>query len=454
MYQHMLPEVRKVAVIGAGPGGLAAARALKEEGDFETITVFERTKHVGGTWNYSRKVDTDIKVPSLNALEIEPPYKQKPFISPIYTDLHVNLPKTIMSFRDYPFSDDLPLFPRHNDVLKYLEDFAEHFNLLDMIQFERVVERIEPLEEHGWRVTTSCGKKKIGAPHKQQDEDAETTLEGKQDIRTEEYDAVIVATGHYQVPYIPDIPGLREFTKKHRVLHTCAYRSAKTFFTKGERVVVVGSGSSAADVVRESKHYGCDVYHSIRSETGFSKAGTEGVQIYPEIEKIRSPNTVVFEDGQKVENVDVIVFGTGYLYSFPFLDPSMDVIQDGQKARHLRSKMFYRPRPTLAFLGLPIRIVPFPLMQAQSILLARLYSQRVPYIGEIGKKNLAPDAPDDNKRSTMVFNADFEFTYVDHLNKWANMTPRGKCPATEPLPDWWKEQRKNSLALRKTYLGY
>lgn len=50
MYQHMLPTVRKVAVIGAGPGGLAAARALKEEGDFESITVFERTKHVGGTW--------------------------------------------------------------------------------------------------------------------------------------------------------------------------------------------------------------------------------------------------------------------------------------------------------------------------------------------------------------------------------------------------------------------
>lgn len=358
-----------------------------------------------------------------------------------------------MAYRDYPFPDDLPLFPRHNHVLKYLQDFAEHFGLLDMIQFERTVERIEPLEEHGWRVTTSCGKNKTGAPHSQDGGDTRAALDGKQDVRTEEYDAVIVATGHYQVPYIPDLPGLREFAEGHRVLHTCAYRSAKSFFTEGERIVVVGSGSSAADVVRESKHFGCDVYHSIRSETGFSKAGTPGVEIYPEIEKIKSPNTVVFEDGRKVENVDTIVFGTGYLYSFPFLDPGLDIIQDGQKARHLRSKMFYRPRPTLAFLGLPIRIVPFPLMQAQSILLARLYSQRTPYIAEKGK-NLAPDAPDDNERSAMVFNAEFEFAYVDHLNRWANFTPRGKIPATEPLPNWWKEQRKNSLALRKEYLGY
>lgn len=45
-----LARIARVAVIGAGPGGLAVARALRNEGSFEKITVFERNAAVGGTW--------------------------------------------------------------------------------------------------------------------------------------------------------------------------------------------------------------------------------------------------------------------------------------------------------------------------------------------------------------------------------------------------------------------
>lgn len=45
------PRISRVAIIGAGPGGIAAARALRAEGDaFEKITLFERNASVGGTW--------------------------------------------------------------------------------------------------------------------------------------------------------------------------------------------------------------------------------------------------------------------------------------------------------------------------------------------------------------------------------------------------------------------
>jgi cation diffusion facilitator CzcD-associated flavoprotein CzcO len=47
---YILPTIRRVAVIGAGPGGLVAAKQLKEEGAFDKITVFERNDQIGGTW--------------------------------------------------------------------------------------------------------------------------------------------------------------------------------------------------------------------------------------------------------------------------------------------------------------------------------------------------------------------------------------------------------------------
>lgn len=50
MSQFIQKSIKRVAIIGGGPGGIAAARALRDEAAFETITVFERNDHTGGTW--------------------------------------------------------------------------------------------------------------------------------------------------------------------------------------------------------------------------------------------------------------------------------------------------------------------------------------------------------------------------------------------------------------------
>lgn len=50
MNSFIQSKIKRIAIIGGGPGGLAAARALRNEGHFDTITIFERNTHTGGTW--------------------------------------------------------------------------------------------------------------------------------------------------------------------------------------------------------------------------------------------------------------------------------------------------------------------------------------------------------------------------------------------------------------------
>ena len=70
----------------------------------------------------------------------------------MYPHFRTNLPKQIMAFPDFPFSDDLPSFPYHPDVLHYLQQYAEHHNLSKLITFRTVVEKVVPVE---W--DRSCG---------------------------------------------------------------------------------------------------------------------------------------------------------------------------------------------------------------------------------------------------------------------------------------------------------
>jgi cation diffusion facilitator CzcD-associated flavoprotein CzcO len=99
----------------------------------------------------------------------------------------------------------------------------------------------------------------------------------------------------------------------------------------------------------------------------------------PEIsEFIPDDRSVRFSNGEIESGIDAIVFCTGYFYSFPFLrNLSPPVITDGSYARHLYEHILYIEDPTLAFLGIPQRVVPFPIAEAQSSYVARLWAGRL-----------------------------------------------------------------------------
>ncbi|KAE8721269.1 Flavin-containing monooxygenase FMO GS-OX-like 3 [Hibiscus syriacus] len=126
-------ESYKVAVIGAGTAGLLAARELQREG--HRVVVFEKADKVGGTWLYNTQVESEL-------LGVDP--NRKIVHSSLYRSLRANLPRQAMSFLDYPFvkrdGDPRP-FPGHEEVLRFLEDFARDFGLMELIRFGHAVIR-------------------------------------------------------------------------------------------------------------------------------------------------------------------------------------------------------------------------------------------------------------------------------------------------------------------------
>jgi len=128
---------------------------------------------------------------------------------------------------------------------------------------------------------------------------------------------------------------------------------------------------------------------SERAESVLSLDNTGIKKYLPEIKELIVENrSVRFANGHIENKVDFIVFCTGYMYSYPFLTTlSPPVVSNGARVQNLYQHIFYYPRPTLSFLGLPKRIVPFPVSEAQVAYVARILSGRLQLPSNIEMKN-------------------------------------------------------------------
>lgn len=185
---------RRVAVIGAGAGGLVAARELGREG--HSVVVFERGSQIGGTWIYSPEIESD-------PIGVDPDRTR--IHSSLYKSLRTNLPRELMGARDFPFvpregeDRDPRRFPCHREVLKYLEDFANEFGICELVRFrtEVVFAGLEKLGK--WRIRFRCESGAV-------DDDI--------------FDAVVVCVGNFSQPRVVEIPGK---TKHSSVQSSCFY---------------------------------------------------------------------------------------------------------------------------------------------------------------------------------------------------------------------------------------
>jgi cation diffusion facilitator CzcD-associated flavoprotein CzcO len=189
-----MATVDAVAVIGAGASGLAAARYLQSEAAFSTIAVFEQRGAVGGLWNATPHVDA-----------AAPGDGEPPFASPVYDGLHTNLPHSLMRFSDLPFPDAAPLLPPHDVVREYLERYADAADVRRLLRLGVQVLSVRPAAV-GWAVAV-------------------------RDLRTRDestvvFDAVVVASGHFDRPFVPDVPGLGAWQAAYpeAVSHSMSYR--------------------------------------------------------------------------------------------------------------------------------------------------------------------------------------------------------------------------------------
>jgi len=205
-------ETDKVCIIGAGSSGLATAKTFAERGiPFDCL---ERENDIGGLWNETTNTGV------------------------VYETTYLVSSRKYTGFEDYPMPEDYPTYPSHREALAYLRDYAQTFGVLDRIQFNTVVESAERTEE-GWRVTIAG------------------------EARPRLYRALVIATGHHDIPRIPKIPG--KFTGE--IMHSRDYRSVKQLTDK--RVLVVGAGNSACDIVVDATSVARAVYQSMRRGTYF-----------------------------------------------------------------------------------------------------------------------------------------------------------------------------------------
>ncbi|KAL4977061.1 hypothetical protein BDW66DRAFT_166005 [Aspergillus desertorum] len=369
-------QIHRIAVIGAGPAGLASVKYLLAEKCFDTIDVFERRSCMGGVWNYSPgtlKEAVSTPVPQLSPNEAigEPvwlpkdtrrPCQEPTFISPIYHTLDTNLPKELMAFGEKQFPSCVQDFPRHFTVKEYVREYGEEIK--QHIQFEtQVLDVRKDTSTGSWLVTTQSLRNG-------------TTTTGC-------YDAVVAASGHFDVPYLPDIPGIVNWNNAYPgvISHSKLYDSPDPF--RNKKVIVVGSSASGLDIgnqinevckgkVLASQRTGLYISPSIATEKAY----------YPEIVEFLPPAThkraVRFADGKIEESIDAIVFCTGFFYSFPFLTSlSPPIVTHGRRVENTYQHLFYIHDPTIVFPLLPQRIVPFPLSENQAAVFSRIWSGRL-----------------------------------------------------------------------------
>ncbi|EFJ25343.1 hypothetical protein SELMODRAFT_413958 [Selaginella moellendorffii] len=331
---------KRVAVIGAGASGLVAARELLREG--HSVVIFEQARRIGGTWVYDPPPQESHSRSSNVA-------RNHSCHSSIYQSLRTNLPREVMGFLDYPFvprrsSRDARRFPGHEEVLDYLESFTVEFGLHGYVRFNSKVKYVG-LVESNWIVKSSSSA-------------------GKEEKESEEvFDAVVVCNGHYFQPRVAQIPGIEKWPGKQYHSHT--YRTPDLF--KDQVVAVIGNGPSGqdlcSDIAADCKkvHWCAKLWNSPVESLQQGK-----IQRHLMISKADKDGRLHFMDGTSAV-VDAILHCTGYLYDFSFLDTKNYVKVEDNRVGPLFKHVFPPAlAPSLSFIGLPWKTIPFPLSELQA----------------------------------------------------------------------------------------
>ncbi|CAA0842301.1 Flavin-containing monooxygenase FMO GS-OX-like 3 [Striga hermonthica] len=317
---------RTVAVIGAGAAGLSTALELRKEG--HTVVVYERATQIGGTWAYTPETEADTR------------NRGRPNGSRSDPESHPLQPLRLAADEPAPGGHGLPGLPVRGE-----RQARERSEEVSGSRFGSEVSHVGLAEGRKWSVRSIIGNGEDGYD--------------------EVYDAVVVCNGHYTEPRVADIPGIDEWPGKQ--IHSHNYRVPDPFHN--QVVVLIGSSASADDISRDIAKVAKEVHIASRSfqtlDTG-KLSGHDKIWLHPMIERVHKDGTVTFQDGNAIY-AEVILHCTGYKYHFPFLETNGIVtVEDnrvGPLYKHIIPPTF---APWLSFVGLPWKVVPFPLFEFQS----------------------------------------------------------------------------------------
>lgn len=389
--------VKRVAIIGGGASGAITLDSLVQEGTFEQIALFERRSTLGGVWIFDEnpiQTPNDLLKSGEKSSAIDPPLanpfdgwdqgdkirslrssQERFHHTPAYHGMTTNIIESLMTFSDqaqWKLSGANDYVDRA-DVRNYIEQYIFRHKENDKVtlSFKTTVEDVEKVE----------APQESGLPYQ-----FKVTLRKELEDGTDEwfqqiFDALVVAVGHYHIPFIPHVPGLREVQEKFpTVVH-----HAKFFTTlepyKDKTVVVVGSRALGFDLSRFSADVAKKVYQLKRSDGKKVSANKGKIEPKPTIEKYivyGDSFKVVFSDSSEVENPDHVVYATGYQFLFPFLAREYgDITEGGAIVPNAFEHTFLVDEPLIGIVGIPTDAISFRVFEYQAILVTRYLAGKV-----------------------------------------------------------------------------
>jgi len=327
---------KRVAVIGAGPSGLAQLRAFqsaKQKGeDIPEVVCFEKQSNWGGLWNYTWRTGLD--------------ENGEPVHCSMYRYLWSNGPKEGLEFADYSFEEhfgkQIASYPPRAVLWDYIQGRVKKAGVRDWIRFSTPVRFVRYNEGKGNFTLT-----------------AHDMVNDR--MYEEEFDNVIVASGHFSVPNVPEYPGFDKFNG--RVLHAHDFRDALEF--KGKDILLLGSSYSAEDIGSQCWKYGANSITVAYRNAPMGYKWPDNWKEVPKLVRI-DETTAYFADGTS-KKVDAVILCTGYKHHFPFLPDDLRLKTANRlAAADLYKGVVWVNNPKLFFLGMQDQWFTFNMFDAQA----------------------------------------------------------------------------------------
>jgi thioredoxin reductase len=390
----------QVAIVGAGPGGLVAAKWLKQYG-FEPV-IFEQSDDIGGQWNAHASH------------------------SGVWSSMRANTSRLTTSFSDLQYEPGTSVFPSNQQVHAYLQRYVTQFELDSHLRLGTQIKQIGRATDNGWAITfvSQAGE-----------------------LQTESFPYVVIASGRNNKPMIPSVLGLDSFSGAGGIIHTFEYKDPDRY--RGQRVLVGGGSISALEIASDLANLGATrvvsanrrqhyILHKILAGvptsdivyTRFAALAAESMPLEVIAQELKNfvvqtsgspeqfgapkPADNIFEaglsqsqqylplvaegrittkpwiravEGQMVhftddtkEEIDAMIFGTGYTLHLPFLSQAIrQTLNLDTHHLDLHKFTFHPDLPGLAFLGLFKQPSPyFPILELQARWLTYVWSNVCP----------------------------------------------------------------------------
>ena len=408
---------KRVAVIGAGPSGLAVLRAFqtaKANGDeIPEVVCFEKQDNWGGLWNYTWRTGLDQYGEAVHGS--------------MYRYLWSNGPKEGLEFADYSFEEhfgkQIASYPPRSVLFDYIEGRIKKTEVRDWIKFSTAVKNVEQ-SDGGFAVTTcdlTTSKTNVGY-----------------------FDHVIVCSGHFSTPNMPSFDGFERFPG--RILHAHDFRDATEF--QGKDVLLIGTSYSAEDIGSQCWKYGAKsitVSHRTAAMGYDWPANWEEVPLLTKVDG----QTAYFKDGSS-KTIDAIVLCTGYLHYFPFMEDKLRLVTANRLATaDLYKGVAFINNPKIHYIGMQDQWFTFNMFDAQAwwsrdVIMGRidLPTQEV-MISDVNDRVAREDAGQDDY-DAIWYQGDYVKELIDETD-YPSFDVEGACKV---FKEWKGHKKENIMTFR------